>query len=284
VFSNGIVLLGAASVLLIVVFRGETHLLIPLYAIGVFISFTLSQAGMVVHWRKLRTPGWRLKAGVNALGAIATALVLVVIASEKFLRGAWIVLVVIPLLVIAFRSVHRHYQNLRRSLLTEGTTAPRAVRHAVIVLVPGIHRGILNAIAYAKTISPQAEAVFVEIDPRETPRVQERWRELRIDVPLTILKSPWRSLNEPIIRYTRTLRAERRVQLVTVIIPEFVTTRWWHSLLHNQSGLMLKLALLNERGVVVTNVRYYAEQPQEAGLANGRQAATSWPPGGRPEA
>jgi hypothetical protein len=142
----------------------------------------------------------------------------------------------------------------------EGAVMPRAVRHAVIVLIPGVHRGILDALAYAKALSPEAEAVFVEIDPSDTPRVRERWQQLNPGLPLVVLPSAWRSLTQPVIRYIRTLRSERRVDMVTVIIPEFVTSRWWHGLLHNQSGLLLKLVLLFEPGVIVTNVRYRGEE------------------------
>jgi len=260
VFSNGIVLLGAFSAGLIVLFHGLTHRLIPLYAIGVFISFTLSQAGMVRHWQRLRTRGWHLKAAINALGAIATAVVLVVVASVKFIHGAWIVLVVIPLLILGFRKIAQHYRDLGRALSLEGYEVPRVLRHAVLVLVPGLNRGVVPALLYARTIAPQLEAVFVEIDPAETSRLQQRWNQLDLGIPLTVLKSPWRSLTGPIIQYVRTLRAEKHVELVTVIIPEFATTRWWHKLLHNQAGLMLKIALMFEPGVVVTNVRYRLPQ------------------------
>lgn len=257
VFSNGIILLGACSSILIFVFGGVTHHLIPLYAVGVFLSFTLSQAGMVRHWQKLKTPRWRLSAAVNALGATVTAVVLVVVASMKFTDGAWIVLLVIPLLIMLFRKVNQHYRSLASSLTMEGYEMPRAVRHAVLVLVPGVHRGVAPALLYAKAIAPECEAVFVEIDPAETLRIQEKWARLHLGIPLTVLKSPWRSLTQPVIQYIRTIRSEKHVDLVTVVVPEFVTTGWWHRLLHNQSGLLLKFALMFEPGVVVTNIRYH---------------------------
>ncbi len=260
VFSNGIVLLGVFSCGLIVFFGGLTHLLIPLYAVGVFVAFTLSQAGMVIHWYRLRDRHWHVKAVVNALGAFATGVVLIVVASAKFTHGAWIIMLVVPAIVLAFMKIHHHYRSLAAALSIEGYRPPRAIRHAVIVLVPGIHKGVLTALRYAQSLAQDVEAVYVEIDPRETPRLQEHWRELRLGVPLTVLRSPWRSLAEPIIQYTRTLRAERKVEFVTVVLPEFVTTRWWHRLLHNQSGLMLKLALMWQPGIVVTNVRYRPEE------------------------
>jgi len=258
VFSNGILLLAFFASVLTVAFHGLTHHLIPLYAVGVFLSFTLSQAGMVVHWARLKTPRWHLSAFINALGATVTAVVLVVVASAKFVHGAWIVLVVIPLLVMWFLKISQHYRSLAGSLTLEGYQMPRALHHHVLVLVPALHRGVVQAVLYARSLSPDCEAVFVEIDPNETSKLQEKWHRLPFGIPLTVLKSPWRSLAEPIIQYIRTIRAEKKVDLVTVVIPEFATTRWWHPFLHNQSGLMLKFALMNEPGVVVTNVRFRA--------------------------
>lgn len=256
VFSNGILVLAFLSALLLVVFHGDTHRLIPLYAVGVFLAFTLSQAGMVVRWRRLQTPGWKIKATVNAVGAVATAVALIVAGSTKFTHGAWVVMILIPVLVVIFLKVSQHYEGLRSALTIKGYQPPRALRHAVIVLIPSLHRGTIHALLYAKSISKDAEAVHVEIDPADTPRIQQEWEQLHLGLPLTILKSPWRSLTEPIILYIRTLRAERGVDMVTVVLPEFTTTRWWHKLLHNQSGLMLKFALMFEPGVIVTNVRY----------------------------
>ncbi|UCH36361.1 MAG: APC family permease [Armatimonadota bacterium] len=260
VFNNGIVLLGLFSALLVVLFGGMTHALIPLYAVGVFISFTLSQAGMVRYWHKRRTPGWRVSAAVNAVGAVATGIVLAVVAGVKFVHGAWIVLVIIPVLIWLLLKVAQHYRSLAAALTTQGYQAPRGIHHTVLVLVPGLHRGVISALLYARTIAPECEAVFVEVDPAETARLQEKWRGLGLGIPLTVLKSPWRSLTEPIIEYIRTVRAERHADVVTVVLPEFATTHWWHRLLHNQSGLLLKFALMWEPGVVVTNVRYHVGQ------------------------
>ena len=262
VFSNGIFLLGVFSSALIVLFHGRTHSLIPLYAVGVFISFTLSQAGMVVHWKKLQTRGWRLKAAVNAIGSLTTLIVLAIVSIVKFTHGAWIVLVIILLLIGLFRKINRHYLNLGGALrLTEGQPLPRAVRHHVLVLIPGVHRGVIDAVLYAKSISDAPEAVYVEVDPAETPPVRERWERLNLGMPLTILKSPWRSLNDPILQYIRTVRSEIHLDMVTVVLPEFATMRWWHKLLHNQSGLLLKFALMFEPGVAVVNIRYHVKEP-----------------------
>ncbi len=263
VFSNGILLLGLFSSLLVIAFHGRTHSLIPLYAVGVFVSFTLSQAGMVRRWTRLRTPHWRLKAVVNAIGAATTGIVLFVVLSAKFIHGAWIITLIVPILVLGFLKISTHYRTLASALRLESYAPPRTMRHAVLVLVPGLHKGVVRALRYAKSIAPESEAVFVEMDPKDTPRIQQEWANLGAGIPLTVLKSPWRSLTEPIIRYTRTIRAERNLDTVTVIIPEFVTTRWWHRFLHNQAGLFLKLALMFEPGIVVTNIRYHTTESDE---------------------
>ncbi len=260
VFANGIILLGAFACALIALFGGSTHLLIPLYAVGVFVSFTLSQAGMVIHWKKMRGRAWKAKAVVSGAGAVVTSVVLIVVAGIKFIHGAWIVLLLIPALMMLFLKIARHYQELGERLEVDRDHLPRAIRHAALVLVPALHKGVLTALAYAKTVSPNPEAVFVETDPRKTPRLQEEWELLGMGVPLTILKSPEKSLIEPVARYARELRAEKGVDMVTVIIPEFAVTHWWERLLHNQSGFLLKLALLFEPGIVVTNIRYRVEQ------------------------
>ncbi len=262
VFSNGILLLGLSSSLLVIAFQGRTHSLIPLYAVGVFVSFSLSQAGMVRRWTRLRTQHWRLKAVVNAIGAATTGIVLFVVLSAKFIYGAWIITLIVPLLVLGFLKISTHYRTLASALRLETYAAPRTMRHAVLVLVPGLHKGVMRALRYAKSIAPESEAVFVEMDPKDTPRLEREWADLKAGIPLTVLKSPWRSLTEPIIRYTRTIRAERNLDTVTVIIPEFVTTRWWHRFLHNQAGLFLKLALMFEPGVVVTNIRYHTTESE----------------------
>jgi amino acid transporter len=395
VFGNGILLLGGCSMVLVAAFGGVTHNLIPLYAVGVFISFTLSQAGMVLHWRREATRGWQVKAAVNAVGAVATGVVLVVVGSVKFMHGAWIVLAVIPVAILAFRKVYAHYQQLAQELTLEGRPVPaglshvavvllsdatgdpslavqyaqsiadrpeavlletrperiaawrerwarlvtevplqvldgtsvqdtliphlrrlrvergvelatvlvpapekpgglgaawarlrlqaallgepgvvvtdvhfqlppgrqpKQLRHPVFVLVPGLNRGILRALLYARLLSPDAHAISVEIDPAETALLQEEWAQLPFSMPLTVLKSPWRSLTEPVLRFLDTVRQEEGTHAITVVIPEFATTRWWHTLLHNQSGFTMRRALWSVPDVVVTNVRYQAEE------------------------
>ena len=257
VFQNGILLLAVSSSLLLVAFQGQVNKLIPLYAVGVFLSFTLSQSGMVKRWMTRREPGWQKGALINAIGATSTGLVLLIIASVKFKHGAWIVILLIPVLVLMFLAINRHYRHVADQLALEGYSPPRHVRHRVLLLIPGVNRGVLTALQYAQALSNDLEAVYVEFDPARTPIVQQAWQQWGEGTRLRVLKSPWRSLTEPISKYIETIVIEDRLDFVTVVIPEFVTTHWWHKLLHNSTGLMLKFALLFERNVVVTNVRYY---------------------------
>jgi amino acid transporter len=264
VFSNGIVLLALLAAALIWAFHGVTDNLIPLYAIGVFLSFTLSQAGMVKHWLVLREPGWRKSAIINGLGAVATGVVLVVIAATKFLYGAWIVVILIPLLVLLFVRIHTHYLEVARRLSLENCDPPKPFHHTVCVLVPKLHKGIIPALEYARSISREVRGVYVEIDPQETARAHEKWARWAPDLPLVVLDSPYRALIEPVISYLGEVEKERPDDVVTVIIPEFVAPRWWEKLLHNHSGLMLKFALLRKPRIVVTNVRYHLSESPRA--------------------
>jgi hypothetical protein len=264
VFANGIVLLAAFSGALIYVFEASTHHLIPLYAVGVFLSFTLSQAGMVKKWWTGRGPGWRRSMVINAIGAVATAIVLVVVAAVKFADGAWIVLLLIPGFVMLMRSIWLHYEDVRRQLTLEGAHLPAAVRqHKVIIPVGGINRGTLPALQYAKSISDDVTAVMVEIDPKATADVEKKWERWGMGIPLTVLKSPYRSVAGTFLEYLSSLEWEVGFdQQLTVVLPEFVPTRWWHFLLHNQNALLLKTSLFFRRRAgrfvtVVTDVPYY---------------------------
>ena len=301
VFSNGIIILAVFSAVLIVGFGGDTSRLIPLYAVGVFLSFTLSQSGMVRHWWKAgRGAGetlaaeavdnekqgdkkeqakrakllseaahWKKSIVVNGLGAAATLVVLVVLVITKFLHGAWIVVVLIPLLVGLFRAIHRHYVDVATQLTTEGLEKLSPIGHEVIVPVSGIHRGVLRALQYAKTIAPEhVTALYINVDDEATQKLREKWSTWVNGVELVVIASPYRSLVGPLSRFV-----DRRVkahpdQMVTVVLPEFVPARWWHHLLHNQSSLMLKGALLFKPNVIVTSVPYHLKT--EARNGNGR--------------
>lgn len=261
VFSNGVLVLALIAGVLIVVFGGKTNALIPLYAVGVFLSFTLSQTGMVRHHLKEREQRWRLHVGINATGAVATLVVLFIVAITKFTSGAWLPLVVIPLIVTVFKGIKRHYTRVADQLRVAPDYRPRAMNHTVVVLVGGVHRGVLEALAYARSMRPnQIMALSVVIDEEEQARIERAWSEFRIDVPLEIMLSPYRELTRPVMRFVDELDARYENDIVTIVIPEFVVGKWWAQLLHNQSALFLKGRLLFRKGTVVTSVPYHLEE------------------------
>jgi amino acid transporter len=256
-FSNGILILSALASVLLVVFEGDTHSLIPLYMIGVFVSFTLSQAGMVIHWRRLREPGWKSSAVVNGFGAIVTGIVLTIVAVTKAAEGAWIILVMIPVLVGMFEVTRRHYDHVAAELTLRGWQPSPAGRHVVIVPIGGLQRAVVKALRYARTLSADVRAIYVELDPMATDALREQWKEWGQGVHLVVLDSPYRSLMEPLLDYIEALQETEPNAYVTVILPEFVPHRLWQHLLHNQHALLIKGALLFKPNVVVTSVPYH---------------------------
>jgi len=259
VFSNGIMVLGAMAALLLVLFGGETHALIPLYAVGVFISFTLSQSGMVRRWWYRREPGWRHRLVINGVGAVTTGIVTLVIAATKFTHGAWIVVLVVPTLVAAFLAMRRHYDEVAEQLSLEGLARPPELRHTVLVIVGDLHRGVVRAVQYAKTLAAPkvaVRAVFVETDPARTAKLEEKWARWGLGVPLVILNSPYRSLLRPLVEYLDALQAQGDDHMVTVVIPEFLPGKWWQHVLHNQTALLIKGTLLFRKNTVVVDVPY----------------------------
>ncbi len=256
VFSNGIVILAGLATLLLVVFGGDTHALIPLYAVGVFLSFTLSQASMVRRWLRLREEGWRWRSWFNGLGALVTGLVMLTIAATKFTHGAWIVVFLIPTLVVMFLSVHRHYEKVAEQLSLEGFAPPPPMTTTVLVLVGDLHRGVIKAIQYAQALSPNAKAVFVETDPERTRKLEEKWRKMAMGVPLIVLASPYRSLLGPLLEYIDHLQTDEN-HVVTIVLPEFIPARWWQLGLHNQTALLIKGAMLFRKNVIVTDVPFH---------------------------
>ena len=313
VFSNGIVILAIFSGLLVIGFSGDTSRLIPLYAVGVFLSFTLSQSGMVVHWlserRKLRerskeeaatketksvaesngqpesnvvadveleneeihrsyfvtdevtaSSNWRKSLVINAVGAIATFVVLCVFIATKFIHGAWIVVVVIPLLVLLFRAIHKHYLMVARQLSTEGLEPLTPIKHIVIVPISGIHRGVVAALQYARSIgSDKVQAVYVDFEEEATASLKDKWERWGAGVQLVVLPSPYRELTRPLLKHIHRLARENHNDIITVVLPEFIPAKWWQHILHNQSSLLLKGSLLFKRGVIVTSVPYHLE-------------------------
>jgi amino acid transporter len=259
-YSNGILLLAASSAALVLLFSAKTHFLIPLYAVGVFLSFMLSQTGMVVHSVKARDPGWARKAALNAIGAFTTAVVLLVILRSKFVHGAWIVCVLIPAIVLWSYSVRRHYWSFDRFLsLPVELTPPRALNHTIVIPVSRIHRGVVQALEYAQSLTQNIRAVHVSFDEESGRKLEEEWRTFAPRVPLSIIPSPYRSLTEPLLEFVRAAEEEHPEDIVTVVIPNFVPSRPWHNLLHNQTAVALSLDLRELKNVVVTVVRVPVE-------------------------
>jgi amino acid transporter len=285
VFSNGIVILAIFSGVLVIAFGGDTSRLIPLYAVGVFLSFTLSQSGMVVHWLRERgtlsrpvadeeeihrsyfvtdevtaPANWKKSLAINAVGALATFVVLCVFIATKFIHGAWIVVVVIPLLVLLFKSIHKHYVMVAKQLSTNGLEPLRPIKHTVIVPISGIHRGVVSALQYARSIaSDRVQAVYVDFEEEATASLKDKWERWGAGVQLVVLPSPYRELTRPLLRHIGRLARENSDTIITVVLPEFIPARWWQHALHNQSSLLLKGSLLFKKGVIVTSVPYHLE-------------------------
>lgn len=276
VYSRGIMALAGIASLLIVLFKASVTALIPLYAIGVFLSFTLSQAGMAHRWWKIghlepgrevqergsslrHEPSWTLKMIVNGFGAVCTMVVMFVFAVTKFRDGAWIVLILIPTLVVIFYSIHRHYRELAAQLSLERYgTPPRITRHRVIMPVSGVHRGTLAALRYARSISSDITAVHVSTDPAEAEKLRRKWESWGEGVRLVILDSPYRLLLEPLLDYIEEIAARRQPnEAITIVVPQFVPHRWWHNLLHAQAAMILRLLLLTKPEITVTDVPYH---------------------------
>ena len=256
-FSNGILILSVLGGALLVVFGGDTHSLIPLYMIGVFVSFTLSQAGMVLHWWRMRTPRWRTSAAINGFGAAVTGVVLLIVATTKAAEGAWIIILMIPVLVTIFEITRRHYDHVANELTLRGWCPERPGRHVVLVPVGGVQRAVVKALRYAQMLGDDVRAVYVEIDPAATDAVRALWPTWGQGVRLVVLDSPYRSLMEPLLEYIEQIQAEDPHRHVTVILPEFVPRRLWQHLLHNQHALLIKGALLFKPNVVVTSVPFH---------------------------
>jgi amino acid transporter len=250
VFANGIIALSVATAFLIIVFGGTSHALIPLFAVGVFLAFTLSQTGMVIHWWREHGRNWLAKSVINGLGALATLVTLLVVGYSKFTEGAWITVILIPLIVIVFLRIRAHYREVASELSLQGlppSLKPLPMPRLVIP-ISGVHRGIVSAVDFARSISSDVTAVYVEMEPGEAEAVREMWNRLWPDVPLAVVSSPYRSIIQPILDFLDQTDSEHNDgQLATIILPEFVPVKWWHTLLHNQTAWLLKAALLYRR-------------------------------------
>jgi hypothetical protein len=256
VLSNGVIVLALAAGGLRVGFGGEVSSLIPLFAVGLFMSFTLSQSGMVVHHWHLRESGWARRLAINAIGAIATSAVTVIVVVSKFTEGAWIPTLVIPLLVIAFMLIKRHYDGVTNALACRpGTPLPEIVHTVVVLVGTQIHQGVLESLAYAKSLQPHSlHALHVAFDADGEQRMRDLWSEYGFGVTLDVVSSPYRALTGPVLDYVDELDRSSKGAIVTVILPEFVVHHWWDQLLHNQSALLLKARLLFRKGTVVTSI------------------------------
>ncbi len=278
VFSYGIVALALAASLIIIAFNASVTALIPLYAIGVFLSFTLSQVGMARRWWKaghlspgqevnepgsvLRyQPGWQVKMVINAFGAFCTAIVVIVFAVTKFRDGAWIVIFLTPTLIFIFFRIHAHYKRLAKQLSLENHQ-PRvpSLRHRVILPIGGVHQGTLEALHYARMLSHDLTAVHVSVEPTETERIKDKWATWGEGIRLVVLDSPYRVMYEPLLAYIEDVASQRQQnERITIVVPQFVPKHWWHNLLHMQTATFLRFALLFKKNIVVTDVPYQIE-------------------------
>jgi hypothetical protein len=278
VFSRGIMMLSLIACLLIIAFQASVTALIPLYAIGVFLSFTLSQAGMAHRWWKIGhmplgqvvqergstlryEAGWELRMIVNAFGAVCTAIVMCVFAVTKFTDGAWIVLILIPAMVAATTLIHRHYRNVARRLSLESHGgAPPITRHRVILPISGVHRGSLLALRYARSLSQDVTAVYVSTEADEAEKMRSKWETWGEGVRLVILESPYRQMMGPLLEYIENVDSARQPnEVITVVVPQFVPRGWWANLLHTQTAWWLRMALVSRPGLVVTDVPYQVD-------------------------
>jgi amino acid transporter len=261
VFSNGIVFLGAFSCFLIVFFEGDTHALIPLYAVGVFLSFTLSQAGMVKRWLTKKGPHWRKKLVINGVGAAATGIATLIIGGTKFVHGAWIVVALMPLLMLWFRSIHAHYLAVDEQVtLSRDHRPPQPRTNTVIVPISGVNRAVIRALDYARSRSADMRAVLVDVDPEQTAKIEMQWAQWGCGVQLVVLPSPYRSVMVTLLDFIEDLLEKDPHGWVTVVIPEILPARWWQNILHNQRALMLKAALLFKDRVILTDVPFHLER------------------------
>jgi amino acid transporter len=255
-FSNGIVALAVLAALLVWSFGGNTNALVPLYAVGVFVCFTLSQAGMVVHWRRTREPGWRARAALNGVGAAATAVVSLIQIVTKFTAGGWIVVLLVPALVWLLTAIHAHYARFARDVAFTGQSPITPLHHTVVVPVNGITKATAGALVYATTISDDVRVVSVEVDPAATAGLVADWAAWDVGLPLVVLPSPFRSVLRPLVDYVEGLGRTVPGELVSVVVPEIVPDRWWQHLLHNKTAFYIRTAFLFRANVVVISVPY----------------------------
>jgi amino acid transporter len=271
-YSRGIITLGVLAGIMVVSFNAETTRMIPLYAVGVFTAFTLSQGGMVMRWLRLKEPGWQMGLAINIVGVITTGLVAVVVGFTNFTRGAWVVLVLIPLLIMLFRAINRHYTTAAGELAAQTPLKPEDIEHTVIVPISAINRVARQTLAYARSISPNVTAVFITDDEAEIEEMRQNWERINTEVPLVIIESPYRSIVGPLLSYLDEIERQRPEDTITVVLPEFIARHWWEQFLHNQTALRIKASLLFRPGIVVTSVPYHLERQPPPSVARDEAA------------
>lgn len=263
-FSNGIILLSIIAAIFIIIYRGNTDHLISLYAIGVFLSFTIAQTGMVIHWRREKGKGWTLRAALNGVGAVVTGIVVLIVTVTKFKYGAWVILLFIPVMIYFFKRIHSHYQNIRQELsLPAGiheiiSTAPFSGKNTIVLPVAGVTRVVANTITFAKTLGTNIIAIHVATNEESGIKVKEKWNRWNPGVELIVINSPYRSIIYPFIKYLDKLEKSKGPgDYITVLIPEFETKKWWHRILHNQTGWILRTILILQKNAVICIVPYH---------------------------
>ena len=259
-FTTGIVTLGIVAALVLWLFDGQTERIIPLYAVGVFVSFTISQTGMCKRWLTRKEPGWVFGFVINIVGATATGVVAIIAGVTKFTEGAWIVFVVVPMLILGMLRIHKHYELAKGELQVQTPLRAEDIHHTVIVPVANLNRVARQTLAYASSISDNVTAVHITDDEEQIEQFQKDWAELETDVELVIIESPYRALVGPLLHYLDEVDRQRPNDTVTVVLPEFIARRRWEHLLHNQTALRIKASLLFRPGTVVTSVPYHLER------------------------
>jgi amino acid transporter len=271
-YSTGIITLGILASLMLTGFGGETTRMIPLYAVGVFTAFTLSQGGMVMRWLRLKEPGWRSGLLINLIGVTTTGLVALVVGFTNFTKGAWVVLLLVPLLIAMFRAIHSHYARAAGELAAQTPLDPDEIEHTVVVPVAAVNRVARQTLAYARSISPNVTAVHITDDEAEIEQMRTAWEALGTDIPLVIIESPYRNLVGPLLSYLDEIDNQRPDDTLTVVLPEFIARHWWEQILHNQTALRIKAALLFRPGTVVTSVPYHLQRNGAMSAAKARAA------------
>ncbi|CAN5894604.1 APC family permease [soil metagenome] len=259
-YSTGIVTLGVMAAVVLAAFGGRTEAIIPLYAFGVFLSFTISQTAMCKRWVTRREEGWLHSFPINLVGAIATGMVAVIAGVTKFAEGAWIVFIVIPLLVLIMLQIHKHYEMAKRELAVLTPLDPADIHHTVIVPVAALNRVARQTLAYARSISENVTALHITDDEEQIEQIQQEWGQLGTDIQLLIIESPYRSIIGPLLSYLDEVNQQRPGDTITVVLPEYIARHSWEQLLHNQTALRIKAALLFRPGTVVTSVPYHLER------------------------